>query len=242
MTREAKVPRSDRRETTREQILVAATELLAEHGYAALRVAAVAKEAGVSLGGYLHHFPSKELLVVAVLERLSARVMSIAEQDALQKTGEKDLFEQIARGAQRFYASREFLIYLDIFLSVRRHTFVGDTAIALTTAQRSATEALWVPRVTAQGVAAKDAVLIIRALWGLARGLAISSSEDFRSSQWETMKLVIEALRKSHLETPSSSNEGRRANGSQLQKTAEQIESRSSSRGSTGTTSPRRGG
>ena len=40
----AKTSRSEQKETTREQILEAATTLLAEHGYAALRVAAVASK------------------------------------------------------------------------------------------------------------------------------------------------------------------------------------------------------
>lgn len=198
MTSEAKIPRSERKEATHEQILVAATKLLGEHGYAALRVAAVAKEAGVSLGGYLHHFPSKELLVVAVLERLSALVMKLAERDAAQDTEDEDILVLIANSARRFYASREFLIYLDIFLSVRRHTLVGDMAITLPASQRSATEALWLPHVTARGIDAKDAILIIRALWGLARGLAISSGEDFKATQSATMTLVIETLRKSY--------------------------------------------
>lgn len=131
---------------TREHILVAATKLLGQNGYAALRVAAVAKEAGVSLGGFLHHFPSKESLVVAVLEQLSAKVMHLVELDAAQDKHEvDDILLLIAKSAQRFYGSPEFLIYLDIFLSVRHHTLVGDTAIALTTSQRSATEALWLP-------------------------------------------------------------------------------------------------
>jgi AcrR family transcriptional regulator len=204
VTGEAKVPRIERKEATREQILIAATKLLGEHGYAALRVAAVAKEAGVSLGGHLHHFPSKESLVAAVLERLSAHVMQLAEQDAAQDTGSEDILMLIANSARRFYASREFLIYLDIFLSVRRHTLAGDTAISLTTSQRTATEALWLSHVTARGIDAKEAILIIRALWSLARGLAISSREDKDTSHSASMNLVIEALRKSYFDKDKS--------------------------------------
>lgn len=197
---EKKTQRSQQKDATREVILNAATKLLAENGYAALRVAAVAKEAGVSLGGQLHHFPSKDSLVIAVLERLSERVMRLL-QKAERASVEGDILMHIANSAQRFYAAPEFLIYLDIFLSVRRHTLVGDTAIRLLLSQRAATESLWVPHLTRQGISEKNAYSIVRILWGLARGLAVSSAgEQGRAADQATMELVIKALRKSGLD------------------------------------------
>ncbi|PMS38583.1 TetR family transcriptional regulator [Trinickia symbiotica] len=215
MAHDEKTLRSERKEATREQILIAATRLLAQHGYAALRVAAVAQEAGISLGGYLHHFASKESLVVAVLERLSTHVMDMAKRDAAQDTGKEDVLVLIANSAQRFYSTPEFLIYLDIFLSTRRHTFVGDTAITLAASQRTAIEALWLPHLTARGIDADDAILVIRALWGLARGLAISSSrEDVKTGPSATMTLVIAAIRASHFCESVSHKDGEQTRAS----------------------------
>lgn len=191
------IARSQQKKATREQILAAATKLLAEHGYAALRVAAVAKEAGVSLGGQLHHFPSKESLVVAVLERLSREVTDLARRDADRDNAEADILLLIARSAERYYATPEFLIFLDIFLSVRRHTIVGNAAIELALRERAAVERLWCPHLTERGIEKDKAVAIVRALWGLARGLAISSSGERDKSNSATMSLVLNALRAS---------------------------------------------
>lgn len=202
----ARTLRTDQKDATREHILGAATRLLAAHGYAALRVAAVAKEAGVSLGGQLHHFPSKDSLVVAVLERLCARALDLAVQEASRMKMEDDPFRSIASSAQRFFAAPEFLVYLDIFLSVRRHTLVGDTAIRLLHAQRVATEALWLPHFTSRGMAVDRATLIIRAIWSLARGLAISSSgHETEQINEATMNFAIEALRAQAQSAPSAS-------------------------------------
>lgn len=199
MTRKARTSRSEQKEVTREQILDAATELLAEKGYAALRVAAVAQKAGVSLGGQLHHFPSKDELVVAVLERLSTRILESAEQEAARSAVEGDIFTTAAKSAQRFYAAPEFLIYLDIFLSVRRHTLIGDTAIRLLQSQRAAIESLWLTYLTRQGISADHALLTIRALWGLCRGLAISSSSEQRQSgSQKTVNFFVHALRNAY--------------------------------------------
>ncbi|WP_372516298.1 TetR/AcrR family transcriptional regulator [Streptomyces noursei] len=49
-------------------ILEAAMELIAERGYRRTSLAAVAERAGLTQQGLLHHFPTKELLLIGVLE------------------------------------------------------------------------------------------------------------------------------------------------------------------------------
>lgn len=57
---------------TRGRLLSAALTTLRDHGLAALTLDAVAREAGVSKGGLLHHFASKEALIEAILRQLLA--------------------------------------------------------------------------------------------------------------------------------------------------------------------------
>jgi AcrR family transcriptional regulator len=54
----------------REALLDAAESVLFEHGTQALTLAAVADRAGVSKGGLLYHFPTKEALVKAMVARV----------------------------------------------------------------------------------------------------------------------------------------------------------------------------
>lgn len=69
----------------RERALAAAIALASRDGGHAMTIDAVAREAGVSKGGVLHHFPSKDALVRAVVslltERFEAAVDAAAEQD-----------------------------------------------------------------------------------------------------------------------------------------------------------------
>lgn len=60
------------RPTKRAAILRATERVVAERGYSALTLDAVAEAAGVSKGGLLYHFPSKEALVAGLLEELAA--------------------------------------------------------------------------------------------------------------------------------------------------------------------------
>jgi len=55
----------------REPLLRAAATVVAERGYSALTLDAVGAATGVSKGGVLYHFPTKEALVAALLEELT---------------------------------------------------------------------------------------------------------------------------------------------------------------------------
>jgi AcrR family transcriptional regulator len=60
--------------STRDRIVDAFAQLLGENGERAATLDAVAAAAGVSKGGLLYHFGSKEALIEGVLERLAALV------------------------------------------------------------------------------------------------------------------------------------------------------------------------
>lgn len=61
-------PQQDRSRITRQRLLEAAIECLAELGWAGTTVAVVAERAGVSRGAAQHHFRTREELVTAAVE------------------------------------------------------------------------------------------------------------------------------------------------------------------------------
>ncbi|MFN6955121.1 MAG: TetR/AcrR family transcriptional regulator [Acetobacteraceae bacterium] len=65
----------------RHRILDAAERLIQAEGVPGLTIARAAAEAGVSKGGLLHHFGSKEALLAALMERLAGFV-----QDSFEAT------------------------------------------------------------------------------------------------------------------------------------------------------------
>jgi AcrR family transcriptional regulator len=58
-----------RGEETRSRILDAALEAFAQYGYDAASVAEICRRAGVTKGGFYHHFSSKQALFLELLER-----------------------------------------------------------------------------------------------------------------------------------------------------------------------------
>ncbi|MFK5647938.1 TetR/AcrR family transcriptional regulator [Ornithinimicrobium sp. LYQ121] len=59
------------RPSKKKSLLRAAATVVAERGYSALTLDAVGAATGISKGGVLYHFPTKEALVVALLEELA---------------------------------------------------------------------------------------------------------------------------------------------------------------------------
>lgn len=66
-----------RREDPRADILEAAQRVVARQGSTGLSIDAVAKEAGLSKGGVLHHFPSKDALLSGFIEFFAQRASTV---------------------------------------------------------------------------------------------------------------------------------------------------------------------
>jgi AcrR family transcriptional regulator len=79
-------------QTTRQQILHAAFALIRREGVARLTIEAVAQEAGLSKGGVLYHFRSKEALIQAMVASLVERFDSDIETARRQEpANERDV-------------------------------------------------------------------------------------------------------------------------------------------------------
>jgi len=74
----------------RQRILDAAATVFAEGGYRGGSLNEVAKRAGYTRAGLLHHFPSKEAMLLALLDRRDERLQTFAA------TSEGDLHDQLA--------------------------------------------------------------------------------------------------------------------------------------------------
>jgi AcrR family transcriptional regulator len=67
-----RVPQEERSRAMRARLMDATIECLVEHGFAGTSTTLISERAGVSRGAQLHHFPTKNDLVVAAVEHLTA--------------------------------------------------------------------------------------------------------------------------------------------------------------------------
>jgi AcrR family transcriptional regulator len=112
-------PRPRRRfrnaDESRARILTAAVEEFAASGYRGASLGAIAARAGISQSGLLHHFPSKELLLAAVIDARNADHLGeylaakAADPDLGFMTG---MVRLMRRGAQDLDLTRLFTVVI----------------------------------------------------------------------------------------------------------------------------------
>ena len=88
-------PQQDRSRATRESLLEAALESLAELGWHGTTVVAVAARAGVSRGAAQHHFTTRDDLVRATLERVFDDFVENLRKRAAERTGDDRMLAAI---------------------------------------------------------------------------------------------------------------------------------------------------
>jgi AcrR family transcriptional regulator len=89
-------------EDRRQRILAVAERLLARNGWRNTSLAQIAKEAGVTPAGLLHHFESKEQLLNAVLDARDADDDAHADRSG-------DLITELSRVPERFERAPELI-------------------------------------------------------------------------------------------------------------------------------------
>jgi AcrR family transcriptional regulator len=112
-------PRPRRRfrdaDESRARILSAAVAEFAAGGYRGASVGAIARRAGISQSGLLHHFPNKELLLAAVIDQRSSdhgaefRAAKAEDPDLGFMTG---MVRLMSRGARELDLTRLFTIVI----------------------------------------------------------------------------------------------------------------------------------
>jgi len=83
MTEVLRQPQQDRSRATRQRLLEAAIECLAEVGWSGSTVAVVAERAGVSRGAAQHHFPTRTVLVTSAVEYVASERLAVLRSHAV---------------------------------------------------------------------------------------------------------------------------------------------------------------
>ncbi|WP_243060566.1 TetR/AcrR family transcriptional regulator [Nocardioides sp. SR21] len=81
------MPQEERTRLMRARLLEATVDCLVERGFAGTSTTLVSERAGVSRGAQLHHFPTKNDLVVAAVEHLAAKRAEALVADAAKLPG-----------------------------------------------------------------------------------------------------------------------------------------------------------
>jgi len=151
------VPRGRREErtaTSRTRILDAAVACLVESGYAGATTLRIQARAGVSRGRLLHHFPSRDALLVAASRHLATeRLRSAGERIRLLSRGLADA-QQLDRAVELMwetFSEPHFWAAVELWTAARTHPDLRESLLpeerAVGAAIRAETDALYGPEI-----------------------------------------------------------------------------------------------
>ena len=191
----------ERSEATRERLLSAAVKILSDQGYANFRIAEVSNVSGVSRGGMIHHYPSKDALVADVLEYVFARILQRSEAKLSSVSNTASALSTMVECAAEFFFGPDFPIYIDLVLAARRGGPLPQTARGLARKQSLSLEEFWASSLIAQGLDGKTARDAAGMIFSLMRGVAVKAIGTTEADDRDRIIKFALAAVKSHIES-----------------------------------------
>ena len=115
----SRVPQEERTRAMRQRLLEATVDCLVERGWSGTSTTLVSQRAGVSRGAQLHHFPTKNDLVIAAVEHLSeVRGDELRDAAAALPAGPRRTRAVLAMLADHF-TSPVFTAALELWVAAR---------------------------------------------------------------------------------------------------------------------------
>ncbi len=169
----AREPKQDRSRVTRQRLLEATIDSLAEQGWVATTVGVVAERAGVSRGATQHHFPTREDLITGALEYMFDTRMDSARREAQEIPAGPGRTKLVVERLVEYYTGPMFKAALQVWTAASADPELRDRIVPLEErfgrrAHKMAVENL--------GVDDNDPVThrLVQATLDLARGLGLA--------------------------------------------------------------------
>lgn len=172
----AKVPvrrrtQTERREETRSRILDAAVGELMRKGYAGFRVDKVAVAAKVSRGAQTHHFPTKQSLALAALQKLyqASTEASMKLIEGLQPRD--DVLDALMQDSAKFYLGPNFYIAISMLNLGDHEPELRKKVRPISRKHRLPIEKAWLEALMRSGLAEEPARTVLNVTQSIYRGM-----------------------------------------------------------------------
>ncbi|MGH8453265.1 MAG: TetR/AcrR family transcriptional regulator [Nevskiales bacterium] len=177
---------AERRDAMRKRLLKATLECLVRDGYAGTTVSSIVKRAGVSRGAHVHHYPTKDALILDAAEYLIRRAYRIMGEVLLGIADEGDRLQALMKTVwEEIFATRMFSAFFELLIASQHDAELARSLRAISARVLQTVDKAIVhyfePRAASSENTRDMFVMTIIMLSGMAAGSQITqSAEDTR--------------------------------------------------------------
>ncbi|WP_197523049.1 TetR/AcrR family transcriptional regulator [Actinokineospora pegani] len=168
-------PRQDRSRATRQRLLAAAVDCLAEVGWSGSTVSVVAERAGVSRGAAQHHFPTREDLFTAAIDYVTEERLAHLRADLPNLPPGEDRTEAVVTTLGEMFTGKLFRAALQLWVAAASDPLLKARVVPLEAKVGRETH-----RLTLEALAADESHpgvrAAVQATLDLARGLGLANT------------------------------------------------------------------
>lgn len=182
---------AERSATTRRALTEAATECLAELGYAGATVEIIAAKANVSRGAVQHHFGSREELLVEIVNEVGAQLM--APYEIPEKMTIPQRVDAAVDKSWMVLRSPMFLAVMQVWLSMQSNEKLFSHISRSVAKIETYLDTYWAQLFADTGIPKKKIAVLRHLVYSTLRGLAIRSIYRKEVVPWhEEIKMLKE--------------------------------------------------
>jgi len=185
---------TERRATTRQQLLDAAIDCVYELGFNGATLSVVAERAGVTRGAVQHHFGNKDDLVLALVNEIGERLAVTPDAATTTKQPIPERVAAITAQYWRVINSRNFIAAIQLQLGTMHDAELHDRIREILQKTETALDRQWIALFSDRDISPERAVAARHVALAAMRGLALR--QIFRKSpqNWDREIAMLQNL------------------------------------------------
>ncbi|MBE7638391.1 TetR family transcriptional regulator [Sneathiella sp. P13V-1] len=160
---------------TREKVLKATLDQIYECGILAASTPEIVKRAGISRGAMLHHFPSKEQLIAAAVEKLLEDEVALIEKEAEAYADHEKSIDDFVDFLWERFSGRLFMITMDFLSSARTDEKLREAVIPVSLNFHTSLNQIWIKFFPHKQKSTDQIQLLLNTTMCLMRGMGVQT-------------------------------------------------------------------
>jgi AcrR family transcriptional regulator len=168
----------ERSASTRRQLFRATIDTLIERGYASLRTAEIIERAGLSKGALVHHFPTKNALIIAAATDAMESAVELEYARAAEAGEADDPLGVLISAQRKFFFGTFSVVQWELMVASGSDPALMKGLQEITARYRSERDRVWLDVLLRRGFPRDRAGLILEMTLSLWRGFATQYQRD----------------------------------------------------------------